>query len=50
LCVVVIVGVEEELPDLPPHPTTATVLARARTSVRMAVSGVLCMGRAPVID
>ena len=35
--------------DLPPHPATAKVLARTAASVRMAVSGVLFMGRAPVV-
>jgi EmrB/QacA subfamily drug resistance transporter len=51
LCVVVVVVVldfEDELPDLPPHPATARVLARTATSVSMAVSGVLFIGRAPV--
>ncbi len=52
---VVVVGVPfvfgsaEELPDLPPHPATAMVLARTATSVRMAVSGVLLTGRTPII-
>jgi hypothetical protein len=45
----VVVVVVDEPPFLPPHPATATVLARTATSVRMAVSGVLLMGRAPVI-
>jgi EmrB/QacA subfamily drug resistance transporter len=45
----VVVGVEEELPDLPPHPLAATVLARATTSVRIAVSGFLFMRRAPIV-
>jgi hypothetical protein len=56
LWVVVVVGVllvvgfaVEELPDLPPHPATTTVLARTATVVSMAVSGVLLMGRTPVI-
>jgi EmrB/QacA subfamily drug resistance transporter len=54
LCVVVVgvllvVGLAEELPDLPPHPDTAAVLAKATASVRMAVSGFLLMGRAPVV-
>jgi hypothetical protein len=39
---------EEELPPLPPHPATAAVLARTATSVSIAVSGFLLMGRAPV--
>jgi hypothetical protein len=58
LCVVVVVagvvelglfvvGVEVEL--LPPHPATATVAASVATSVSMAVSGVLLIGRAPVV-
>jgi EmrB/QacA subfamily drug resistance transporter len=45
----VVVVVVDEPPLLPPHPATATVLARTATSVRMAVSGVLLMGRAPVV-
>jgi hypothetical protein len=57
LCVVVVVvGVllvaglaEEELPASLPHPATATVLARVAASVSMAVSGVLFMGRAPIV-
>jgi EmrB/QacA subfamily drug resistance transporter len=56
LCVVVLVvgvalvaGLAVELPDLPPQPVTARVLARTATSVRIAVSGVLLMGRAPVV-
>jgi hypothetical protein len=44
-----VVGVEEELPPFPPHPATAAVLARTLTSVRMAVSGVFLMGRAPIV-
>jgi EmrB/QacA subfamily drug resistance transporter len=40
---------DEELPDFPPQPATATVVARMASSVSMAVSGVLLMGRAPVI-
>ncbi len=35
--------------DLPPHPVTAKVAARVATSVSMAVSGVLLMGRAPIV-
>jgi EmrB/QacA subfamily drug resistance transporter len=46
--VVPLVAVEEELPLLP-HPATATVLARTATAVSMAVSGVLFMGRAPIV-
>jgi EmrB/QacA subfamily drug resistance transporter len=56
LCVVVVlaglllvVDLAEELVDLPPHPVTPAVLARATASVRMAVSGFLLMGRAPVV-
>jgi len=60
LCVVVVVvgvvelgllvvGVVEELVPLPPHPATATVAASVATSVSMAVSGVLLMGRAPIV-
>jgi hypothetical protein len=49
--VLLVVGVEEdeELPPLPPHPATATVLARTASVVSMAVSGVLFMGRAPIV-
>ncbi len=56
MCVVVLVagaplvaGVAVEPPDLPPQPATARVLARTAASVRIAVSGVLLMGRAPVV-
>jgi hypothetical protein len=38
-----------ELADFPPHPVTAAVLARTAASVSMAVSGVLFIGRAPVV-
>jgi hypothetical protein len=38
---------EDEL--LEPHPATATVLASTARAVRMAVSGVLLMGRAPIV-
>jgi EmrB/QacA subfamily drug resistance transporter len=41
--------VVDELAVLPPHPDTATVVARTATSVSIAVSGVLCMGRAPIL-
>jgi EmrB/QacA subfamily drug resistance transporter len=44
-----VAGLAVELPDLPPQPATARVLAKARTSVRIAVSGFLLMGRAPVV-
>jgi hypothetical protein len=47
--VVLVVDFEEELDDLPPHPATTTVLARMATSVSMAFSGVLFMGRAPIV-
>jgi len=40
---------EEELPPLLPHPATARALARMAAVVSMAVSGVLLMGRAPII-
>jgi len=59
LLVVVVVGVvvglllvaalAVELLEEPPHPLTAAVLAKPTTSVRMAVSGFLFMGRAPVV-
>jgi EmrB/QacA subfamily drug resistance transporter len=58
LCVVVVVGVvvgvllvvacEVVPPPPPPHPATATVLPRTVANVRIAVSGVLFIGRAPV--
>jgi hypothetical protein len=38
---------EDELPELPPQPAIARVLASAVASVSIAVSGVLFMGRAP---
>jgi hypothetical protein len=44
-----VVCVAEELPPLPPHPVTATVLARMASSVSMAVSDVRFIGRAPII-
>jgi EmrB/QacA subfamily drug resistance transporter len=46
---VVLVVDEEELLLLLPHPATATVLARMAAVVRMAVSGVLLIGRGPII-
>jgi hypothetical protein len=57
LCVVVLVvgvvlvaGLEDELDDeLPPQPAIRTVLARTAKIVSIAVSGVLLMGRAPVV-
>jgi hypothetical protein len=51
--VVLLVGVvlfaveEDEL--LLPHPATAIVLASTATAVSMAVSGVLLMGRTPIV-
>ncbi len=39
----------EELADLPPQPATATVAARAASSVSIAVSGVRFMGWAPTV-
>jgi hypothetical protein len=47
--VLLVVGVDDELLPLPPHPATAKVLASTATSVRMAVSGVFLMGRAPIV-
>jgi EmrB/QacA subfamily drug resistance transporter len=50
--VVVLVGVLEgvlEPPDLPPQPAIAAALASAASTVRMAVSGVAFMGRAPAL-
>ncbi len=48
--VVVLAGdFEEELPDFPPQPATATVLASVARSVSMAVSGAFLMGRAPIL-
>ncbi len=47
--VLLVVGFAVELPDLPPQPATARVLVRATTSVSMAISGVLLMGRAAPI-
>jgi hypothetical protein len=44
-----VVAVEDEPLPLPPHPATTKVLASTATSVRMAVSGVLLMGRAPIV-
>jgi hypothetical protein len=53
---VVVVGVvldagaaEVVPPEEPPHPATATVLARAMTDVRMAFSGAFLMGRVPIV-
>jgi EmrB/QacA subfamily drug resistance transporter len=45
--VVLVVDFDEE--DELPHPATATVLARTAAAVSMAVSGVLLMGRAPIV-
>jgi hypothetical protein len=51
--VVLDVGVALDLVDedelLEPHPATATVLASTARAVSMAVSGVLLMGRAPIV-
>jgi hypothetical protein len=44
------VDVDFDEEELPPHAATATVHARRASSVSMAVSGVLLMGRAPVVD
>jgi hypothetical protein len=48
--VVVDVDVVFDEEELLPHAATATVHARRASSVSMAVSGVLLMGRAPGID
>jgi hypothetical protein len=45
---VVLVDEDEDEPLLP-HPPTAIVLARTASAVSMAVSGVLLMGRAPIV-
>jgi len=51
--VVLDVGVELEVDfeedELLPHPATAIVLASTARAVSMAVSGVLLMGRAPIV-
>ena len=47
--VVLVVDGLEELVALPPQLATIRVAARAATSVSMAVSGVLLIGRAPVV-
>jgi type III secretory pathway lipoprotein EscJ len=44
-----VVAVDDEDEELLPHPATATVLARTAKAVSMAVSGVLFMGRAPIV-
>jgi hypothetical protein len=44
------VDVDFDEEELLPHAATATVHARRVSSVSMAVSGVLLMGRAPVVD
>jgi EmrB/QacA subfamily drug resistance transporter len=44
-----VAGLAVEPPDLLPQPATATVLASTARSVSMAVSGVLFMGRAPMV-
>jgi hypothetical protein len=52
--VVVVVGLlvvclVEELAPFPPHPETATLVARTARAVSMAVSDVLFTGLAPVV-
>jgi uncharacterized membrane protein len=47
VCGVLVVEEEEELP--PPHAASAIVLARRAASVSMAVSGVVLIGRAPIV-
>jgi len=51
--VVLDVGVELEVDfeeeELLPHPATTMVLARTARAVSMAVSGVLLIGRAPIV-
>jgi hypothetical protein len=51
--VVLVVGVGLDLVEddelLEPHPATAMVLASTATAVSMAVSGVLLIGRAPIV-
>jgi hypothetical protein len=52
--VALLVGVElvvavDDVEELLPHPATATVLASMANAVSMAVSGVLLMGRAPIV-
>jgi hypothetical protein len=53
LCVVVVVvagALVDDLEELlPPQPVTTRVAARTASSVSIAVSGVLLMGRAPVV-
>jgi len=50
LWVVVVPGVDlEELELLPPHPATARVDIDTAAIVSMAASGVLLMGRAPIV-
>jgi hypothetical protein len=46
---VVLVDFDEEELLLLPHPATAIVLASTTRAVSMAVSGVLLMGRAPIV-
>jgi hypothetical protein len=45
----VVLTVDDDEEELLPHAATATVLASTATAVRMAVSGVLLMGRAPIV-
>jgi EmrB/QacA subfamily drug resistance transporter len=47
--VVVVLDVEEEPELLPPQPASATVVASTARSVSMAISGVVLMGRVPVV-
>jgi hypothetical protein len=49
LLLVGVVLVDEDEDELLPHPATAIVLARTARAVSMAVSGVLLMGRAPIV-
>jgi hypothetical protein len=44
----VLLAVELEEEELEPQPATASVLARTATAVRIALSGLLLIGRAPV--
>jgi hypothetical protein len=48
--VVLVAGFDVELvEELLPQPATTTVLARTAKIVSMALSGVLLMGRAPIV-
>jgi EmrB/QacA subfamily drug resistance transporter len=46
---VLVAGLAVELALFPPQPATATLLARTASAVSMADSGVLFMGRAPIV-